>query len=759
MPSSSTTQPDEAESEFVQSFAIDHRKHYLVHNRTPKRIEIIDATYGQLRLPPLAQRVIKGARLAPFRPPLQRLRQRHEVRVRPYDPPRPPRRRGRYLVALLFLVPASVDALVLGTLRTKEAIIGAVLALLAAAVIAAHRRWGQRPAGPAGPALFDVEYGDVEYGLDGAFYDGDDTARRTRQSAVLIAVLLIAGVLPTIAIFMATDAKTLVFFDGGFAVKHGLESRLVGRLIQVVYTVVLSLFPALMYFQFDRQRVGTLRARWVRAIFRMDRQMTTLADVDARYGDQLAEASGYSTDSARYLGGRHSPIIVATILMSLGWTLLVIGTDSFDFAGASRASVVADVAKQASARAADAADQGSDGGARAAAAAAAADAAQARTEAARIAAASRGESAPATATTTTTSASSAPPSADSVAAARTSSEQAAAAEASVRQPFFQLLNPSPSAAGMAFLGAYFFAVYLVLRGYFRGDLRPKLYNQITARLVTVVVIAYLLNTLYSHDGESDALWTAAFLAGIVPSTVLRGIGVASAKGISHLTGRDVFATPRALTKIDGVDLYESARLESEGITDIAALARSDLVSTMISTRLPVDRLMDWVDQAILLMLLDDGSDPDKPDDRVVGLRRIGLRPASSVAAVAADAPGTDRRTAAEAALGEHGVGASLLPGLAALIESEPSIRRIEHWRESELADLDRSVKVIREYEPVPAADNGSVPANGHSASWLMYLTRRTLALGALGRALWHLANSRSAVGAPQRWQPSRRSHA
>ena len=55
-----------------------------------------------------------------------------------------------------------------------------------------------------------------------------------------------------------------------------------------------------------------------------------------------------------------------------------------------------------------------------------------------------------------------------------------------------------------------------------------------------------------------------------------------------------FAAPRALSQLDGVDLHDSTRLETEGINDVPSLAKADLVSLMVSTRLPVDRLVDWV---------------------------------------------------------------------------------------------------------------------------------------------------------------------
>ena len=62
----------------------DRRVRYLVHNRTPRKIRIVDDCCGELVLPPLAQRVIIGSRLAPFKPGLYRLRQRHQLRVRSY---------------------------------------------------------------------------------------------------------------------------------------------------------------------------------------------------------------------------------------------------------------------------------------------------------------------------------------------------------------------------------------------------------------------------------------------------------------------------------------------------------------------------------------------------------------------------------------------------------------------------------------------------------------------------------------------------
>lgn len=708
-------QPVDIRQAFDCSFEIDPRKQYLVHNRTPRRILILKRPYGEVRLAPLAARVFGGERLAPFQDDMRRFRQRHQLRVREYTGPRRshPLQLLVWAAVVVLLGVVVYDGLVLGTLVTREA--GA--ALLAFLVVIAgvliwsavgeHRRLSVE-------RIADTEEGDIEFGVGGAYYNGNDTVHRTKQIFVLLIVILVGAVLPAIAIFVGSDAKSFLVFEDGLRVKDGLESRFVARLIQVIYTAVLALFPALMYFQFDQQRVGTIRGKWVRAIFRMDPQMETLADVDARYGDQLAEASSYSTDSVRLLGGRHSPIVMATILIGLGWTLLVVRTESFDFAAANSISAAAESAEEASQRAQDAAtEEGTDLDARAAAVESAADDAARASDVARtIADQSTGTTLPSPSTTDGTQA---PPNQDAVedtaAAAATSAAQASSAEAAVQQPFFQLLVPTPSAATMAFLGAYFYAVYLVLRSYFRGDLRPKLYNQITARMVTVVVLAYLLTVLYADTGAPNRpLWIAAFLAGVVPSTVLQRMRLfVTSRADPEATGHwgrafaTAFATPRSLIQVDGIDIYDSGRLESEGITDIPSLAKADLVSMMVTTRMPVERLVDWTDQALLMLLVDDGGQ-NKRNGRVTQLRACGIRTATDLDGVAKDESRRGHVDAILQAGGHHGV--SVL-SLARQIDREPSMRRIRNWHESEFKDLTHECQTIGDDAVRP---NGGDPA-------------------------------------------------
>ena len=753
---------------------IDPKESYALCNRTPWPIRISHPVHGDLCLSALSRRVVRGDILVPFWPQTRELRQLHQLKVRLYrtEPSSAGRMAWFWLAVTVLAIVAAVDLVMYGSLLRPEASAATVAAVavigwvLFESVRVERRRRKQE-------TCLDHFEGDVELGGSAAFTDGNETVQRTKQAFLLFMALLIGAVLPAIALFVATDMKDFLVLEGGLRVKDGLESRLVSRVIQAIYAGVLSLFPALLYFQFDRQRVGTIRGRWVRAIFRMNSNMKTLADIEATYGNELSEASSNSSESSRYLAGRHSPILVATILVTLGWTLLVIRTDSFDFSGTNEVAAQVALADDAAQRAEEAAsDPNADLATRAAQADAAAQtAAEARAKADVIA--ERSTTGSTAASTSTTSQAVSPNESsidDAVAATQGDADETRDAQAEVTQPFFQLLVPNPNATVAAFLGAYFFAMYLVLRGYFRGDLRPKVYNQITARLVTVVILGYLLTALYTGSAEKGPLLALAFFAGVVPQTVLRRIGLgavsllpsntsrlpslpaaapattpptgpppptppaeapaaveptagrfgrragrrhhraeargaeAEAQGEEVLDGRPEqgLVAPgdrqgrrlaRALTQVDGIDIYEAALLESEGIADLPSLAKTDLVTMMIGTRVPIERLMDWVDQAVLILLLDEGDDDDL-DTRVLRLRTIGIRTARDLVR-AAESPATGIRGQAAQILGRGQVarGATLIGWLHDEIVEEPSIKRIDHWHASDLGPTGRCMEI------------------------------------------------------------------
>ena len=369
---------------------------------------------------------------------------------------------------------------------------------------------------------------------------------------------------------------------------HVVDGRGEPRLhvIQVAFAAVLALFPTLLFFQFDHERVGTMRGKWVRAVFRMDHRMETLADINTRYGDELAEASTCSAVRVRFLGGRHSPIIVATILISLGWTLLVIRTESFDFAArrsngarpdgrcrraaSQRRGGVRRQRRQRTRRCRRRRQRGGEPGC------------AGRSAAVQFAAQSADLGVAPVATTAGS------PSDQSIAAqdATRSAETAAGRQSrAVQQPFFQLLLHAQRRQD-GFPGAYFFGVYLILRCSPRRspaeDLQPDhrtarhhhharlppqrhLRQRHRQRPVPVDVIIPGRRRADRGLQQMGRITTGSR----VSSTRDSGGSVAP---FAQVTRRATSASPRSTAST-----CRSRPAESEGIADVTSLAEADLV--------------------------------------------------------------------------------------------------------------------------------------------------------------------------------------
>jgi hypothetical protein len=371
----------------------------------------------------------------------------------------------------------------------------------------------------------------------------------TCQGLIILLVLFVAVAAPAAAIYYGTELSKVVVFTHwshlSLVADRGALYIVVARLLQLIMLIIVSIVPALMYFQFDREKLSTLVDRWLHAIFRLDPSLGTVADVDAKYGRRVEEFYGASLatgvgEPRKRLHDR-SPVIIATLLIAIGWIVVLLN------------------------------DAHRDG----------------------------------------------------------------------PLPSFQdLFRPSPTPMTMGFLGAYFLAVQVTLRGYVRGDLKPKTYNVITVRILMAVILAWAAQALW---GTNQVVLALSFIAGILPNTVLRRIrdvggpstvlrqvrdrpkaedggGHKAQDGGRQKAEKDDLQVQSPLSQLDEVDVYERTRLEEEGITSVQALARHDLVDLILSSRIPVPRLIDWVDQAILLQHV--------PEYAAQRLRGLGIRTAT-----------------------------------------------------------------------------------------------------------------------------------
>ena len=172
------------------------------------------------------------------------------------------------------------------------------------------------------------------------------------------------------------------------------------------------------------------------------------------------------------------------------------------------------------------------------------------------------------------------------------------------------LSPQPSSMvdmlKYAFLGAYSFIVQMLIRRFFQSDLRPSAYASAVLRIVIVLILVPVLHQLFAYmsaaPGPRPGEAVVAFVIGFFPLVAMQALQRACAT-VLHVVVPTL--TPDyPLNQLDGLNVWYEARLLEEGIEDMQNLATANLVDVMLHTRVPVGRLVDWVDQAYLYIHLD-----------------------------------------------------------------------------------------------------------------------------------------------------------
>lgn len=172
-------------------------------------------------------------------------------------------------------------------------------------------------------------------------------------------------------------------------------------------------------------------------------------------------------------------------------------------------------------------------------------------------------------------------------------------------------TPDGSPFTLGFLGVYFFTINMIYRRYVRADLTPKTYAYITMRLLTTVVLVWAVSILPQFSAGSlleTGLSVVAFTIGIFPESALTLIQDYVNKITAKGRGQD--PDRFSLTKLEGMNLYDQARLMEEGIENIENLAHHNLMELIARTRIPTPRLVDMFDQSILYLHLGLGTEGD-----------------------------------------------------------------------------------------------------------------------------------------------------
>jgi hypothetical protein len=277
------------------------------------------------------------------------------------------------------------------------------------------------------------------------------------------------------------------------------------------------------------------------------------------------------------------------------------------------------------------------------------------------------------------------------------------------------LIPAPTALNFAFLGAYFFGLQALFRRFVRRDLGPNAYLAFSNRVVLsaigvwVIVAVFALadsaspstrspvasgsstsvvgSTIVSSDpasgsragaaSERTGVLVAAFIVGVFPRTLWQVI-TAALKKISwvKLVVPSVEAK-QPLEELDGLTVWHEARLEEEDIENVPNMATADVVDLMLQTQIPAERLVDWVDQAILYKVLGPDSDSESKSTRRSRLRTGGIRTATQLVRVYAMSEGPER-SALSALLRSEST--NPLPVIVETIQIEANWQLVAAWR-------------------------------------------------------------------------------
>lgn len=409
------------------------------------------------------------------------------------------------------------------------------------------------------------------------------TSMSLRHLFTLALVVSIATALPSAALALFAQGNlTLDGWASGMQLLSVGHATGLGLAIVFTFVCVAAALPGLLYFLFDRKRVAQLRENFEQQIFRLDRQVHTLADVQARYGSRLQEIWGVA---GRWFSGSQWPVVLCTLVIAGGWTVIVLFTAiQNELKGASDLPA--------------------------------------------------------------------------------------------------LLRPLNSNYAFGFLGAYYFALGMIARRYTRGDLQPKAYSMVTARVLVVLVSAAVVSAVV---GESWGTWLFLFVVGVLPETFL--VFVRESIGAKFRRNELTTDDRLPLTRLEGIDLYDRARLAEEGVANLDNLAHGDLVDLMLNTSIPTPQLVEWVDQAMLyLRVHNNPGDPaeQNPDKLWHELRAMGVRRASDLI----DERGDLRLQIVHLAQvqGRDGAFEARLRVLVDLLRGDEWFENVRHWRRSEIRE-------------------------------------------------------------------------
>jgi len=271
---------------------------------------------------------------------------------------------------------------------------------------------------------------------------------------------------------------------------------------------------------------------------------------------------------------------------------------------------------------------------------------------------------------------------------------------------------------LAFVGAYLFTLQMLVRRYFQADLKASAYVNAVARIVTSLSLVLVVDR--SLPEGSPGRIAIAFIIGFFPLVGLQFMQKAAAVAL-----RTVVPSLRndyPLSDLDGLSVWYEARLLELGIEDMENLATANLVDVTLHSRVPVSRLVDWVDQAHLYLHLEPRKS-DAPSKSRTTLRRLGIRTATGLEDALRPVPPGEMTAnglvSAEAnaqlledlrrVLNPQGLAPSVTMSLLKAFENDPNLTHVRHWRRDWTQKVPQMDQPVRELALAGSNGNGAGP--------------------------------------------------
>jgi hypothetical protein len=255
--------------------------------------------------------------------------------------------------------------------------------------------------------------------------------------------------------------------------------------------------------------------------------------------------------------------------------------------------------------------------------------------------------------------------------------------------FKTIVTPTTNPLTFAFLGAYFFSLQMVIKRFVRRDLGANAYNAVSLRIILAVIGVWVAVRAFDAfdaklDEASPYVMVAAFAIGAFPQIVWQLITASLKKFPLFQFALPNLTASQPLDAIDGMSVWHQTRFEEEDVESVPNLATADIVDLLLSTKIPAHRLIDWIDQAILLTYLGTGDDQKRLR---ANLQKYGIRTATALECACRASLATVEATTSSPFDGEDG---PRLRSIVAVMYDCPNFTLVRNWRGIADTHLDSS---------------------------------------------------------------------